>query len=161
MNAHLDLKLLDSVLRWMLKIQDEEGCDISSLFTAFSAVVKIAHRVMHGSGETSDLPSSTTCSIEFQVREWVYSCTSAMLRLISRQELASLISECTHPIYLTQSLMGNLPNRDTKRGHRLSGILGMPWEEGTAYSPLVPKTLQPDTYGFNLYNGILIHPATR
>jgi hypothetical protein len=61
-----------------------------------------------------------------------------------QQKLASLICDCTHPIYLTQCLMGNVPNYDLDASLLLSGILGVVWEKGgdIAYGPFVPNVLQ-------------------
>ncbi|KAH8691251.1 fungal-specific transcription factor domain-containing protein [Talaromyces proteolyticus] len=58
-----------------------------------------------------------------------------------------------------KSLMGNLPNQDTDISRRLSGMLGVIWEDGSEYGPFVPDFLRPHTYGFGISNGIFPHPV--
>ena len=54
----------------------------------------------------------------------------------------------THPMYVTQALLGNTPNRDTAVARSLSEALSMPWEPESSFSPWVSEALQPGEYGF-------------
>ncbi|KAF9870625.1 hypothetical protein CkaCkLH20_11931 [Colletotrichum karsti] len=69
------------------------------------------------------------------------------------QALQSLLGAATHPMYLIQGLMGNLPNRDQSLTIRLAHLLGTPFEGGKPGSPLGSQPLQPETYGFGFGQG--------
>lgn len=67
---------------------------------------------------------------------------------LSLQTIASLLTCVTlYPMYVAQSFMGNMPNRDTGNAKQLAEILGIPWGEN-GYGPFVPDSLIPATYGF-------------
>jgi len=51
------------------------------------------------------------------------------------------------PMYLAQSLMGNMRNSDTHCAEELVGLLGIAWGKN-GYGPFVPDSLMPCTYGF-------------
>lgn len=55
-------------------------------------------------------------------------------------------------MYLAQSFMGNMPNRDTDNAKELAEILGISWGEN-GYGPFVPDSLIPATYGFTFRSG--------
>jgi len=44
-------------------------------------------------------------------------------------------------MYVAQSLMGNLPNRDARIAQALSHILGLSRESGSRYGCFVPESL--------------------
>ncbi|KAK3326679.1 hypothetical protein B0H66DRAFT_167527 [Apodospora peruviana] len=67
------------------------------------------------------------------------------------QTFRELLSSATHPMYLVQGLLTNLPNRDHKISQSIARIIPgiMPLiDESKPYGPLVPACMKPGTYGF-------------
>ena len=58
------------------------------------------------------------------------------------------LENMTHPMLITQALLGNIQNRDTALARSLSAALSMPWDADSPFSPWVPVAQQPATYGF-------------
>lgn len=50
LHVQVDIKLLKSVLRWIVRLKDEEGYDLVNLHTASSAMVRIAESAINGYG---------------------------------------------------------------------------------------------------------------
>lgn len=50
LNVQVDIKLLKSVLRWIVRLKDVEGYDLVNLHTALSATVRIAESAVNGYG---------------------------------------------------------------------------------------------------------------
>ncbi|KAK3985329.1 activator of stress genes 1 [Cladorrhinum sp. PSN332] len=59
-----------------------------------------------------------------------------------------LTCEAYQPMYLAQSFMGNVRNRDTQNAKKVAEILGIEWEDDAQYGAFVPQSLMPATYGF-------------
>jgi hypothetical protein len=68
------------------------------------------------------------------------------------QTFRELLSSATHPMYVAQALLTNVPNRDIELSQSIARILGVPLVESKPYGPLVPECVKPGTYGFGFAN---------
>jgi hypothetical protein len=56
-----------------------------------------------------------------------------------------VLREITHPMYLTQGLMGDMENRDADSAQALASILGLSGQG--RYGAFVPQSMMPESYG--------------
>ncbi|KAH6874359.1 fungal-specific transcription factor domain-containing protein [Thelonectria olida] len=125
--AQCDLKAIRWFRQFIQKMVREEDCDLN--------------QVLHGCIKMEEIASTAMADA---VKE-----PSPDLSLNERREaIASLLGAATHPMFIAQGLMGNLPNSDAEIARTLSGYLGLSWEENPSYGSFVPESLRPEAYGF-------------
>jgi len=79
---------------------------------------------------------------------YVYNARPASRRMLTKhQAIAALLDASVHPMYMVQSLMSNLPSRDTG-AQALASLLGLRWDDDVPYGPLALEVVMPETYGF-------------
>ncbi|KAK4155292.1 activator of stress genes 1 [Chaetomidium leptoderma] len=138
--ARGDLSLLARFVEFLDKMVRDEGCDLQRMRDGISTFEKVAtHAVRAALG--SDMPVNPAL--------WPLSMASGQ----TGNAIAKLLT-CTsyHPMYLTQSFMGNTPNRDTDNAKQLAAILGLSWGKN-GYGPFAPDSLMPATHGFAFGSG--------
>jgi hypothetical protein len=59
-----------------------------------------------------------------------------------------ILPKCTHPMYLAQSLVGNLETPDHEEAKILADVMGVPFDPLSAWGPFAPEALRPDLHGF-------------
>jgi hypothetical protein len=74
---------------------------------------------------------------------WTWLTNTWLPRL--RQNILIVLQLCTHPLWLAQGLLTNLPNRDWENAQELSRLLGVPPNPARAggFGTLVPESLKP------------------
>ncbi|KAH8589853.1 fungal-specific transcription factor domain-containing protein [Bisporella sp. PMI_857] len=125
--ARLDLVALGWFVRFIGRMVNEEGCDLTHMLKGCLAIEK-----------------AVSAAVANRTEDW----SQTVLLDDNANALSSLLSTATHPMYVAQGLMGNLPNLDAEIAHALAGILGTPWEESCSYGPFVPECLRPGSFGF-------------
>ncbi|EQB46796.1 hypothetical protein CGLO_14138 [Colletotrichum gloeosporioides Cg-14] len=145
--ARSDLGATRSFAGFLQRFEKTEGCDLKRVLTACAMLQRTVQYAVDDAQNTmraQNLVGGTGGGISlipgFALNE-------------DAQALQSLLGATTHPMYLVQGLMGNLPNRDQSLTVRLAHLLGTPFEGGKPGSPLGSQPLQPETYGFGFGQG--------
>ncbi|KAL0938319.1 uncharacterized protein CTRU02_204929 [Colletotrichum truncatum] len=145
--ARSDLGATRSFAHFLQRFEKTEGCDLKRVLTACAMMQRTAQHAVDDAQNTmraQNLVGSNGGGVSlipgFSLTE-------------DAQALQSLLGAATHPMYLIQGLMGNLPNRDQSLTVRLAHLLGTPFERGKPGSPLGSQALQPETYGFGFGQG--------
>ncbi|KZL66255.1 fungal specific transcription factor domain protein [Colletotrichum tofieldiae] len=145
--ARGDLAATRNFAHFLQKFEKSEGCDLKRVLTACAFLqrtaqyaVDDAQNMMRAQNLVNNNGGSVSLIPGFSLSE-------------DAQVLQSLLGAATHPMYLVQGLMGNLPNRDQHLIMRLAHLLGTPFESGKPGSPLGSQPLQPETYGFGFGQG--------
>lgn len=162
--ARSDLGATRSFAGFLQRFEKTEGCDLKRVLTACAMLQRTvqyavddaqntmrAQNLVGGTGGGISLIPGFALNEDAQVRHRPAVNTEHYLILF--QALQSLLGATTHPMYLVQGLMGNLPNRDQSLTVRLAHLLGTPFEGGKPGSPLGSQPLQPETYGFGFGQG--------
>ncbi|KAK0705796.1 hypothetical protein B0T21DRAFT_377605 [Apiosordaria backusii] len=138
--APSDTSLLSQFIQF-LSCLISEGCDLHKLrdgISRFEQVAKDAVEAALG----SNMPVNPAL--------WPLSLASGQ----TGKAIATLLTcEAYQPMYLAQSFLGNMPNRDTENAKRFAEILGLQWADNNGYGAFVPESLMPATYGFVFGNG--------
>ncbi|KAF6793728.1 hypothetical protein CMUS01_16071 [Colletotrichum musicola] len=145
--ARADLTATRSFAHFLQKFEKSECCDLKRVLTACAMMQRTAQYTVDDAQNTmraQNIVGSNAGGVSlipgFSLNE-------------DAQALQSLLGAATHPMYLIQGLMGNLPNRDQSLTIRLAHCLGTPFEGGKPGSPLGAQALQPETYGFGFGQG--------
>ncbi|UQC86042.1 uncharacterized protein CLUP02_11541 [Colletotrichum lupini] len=145
--ARGDLAATRNFAHFLQKFEKSEGCDLKRVLTACAMMqrtaqyaVDDAQNIMRAQNLVGNNGGGVPLIPGFSLGE-------------DAQVLQSLLGTATHPMYLVQGLMGNLPNRDQNLTMRLAQLLGTPFESGKPGSPLGSQPLQPETYGFGFGQG--------
>ncbi|KAF4777976.1 hypothetical protein HER10_EVM0011053 [Colletotrichum scovillei] len=145
--ARGDLAATRNFAHFLQKFEKSEGCDLKRVLTACAMMqrtaqyaVDDAQNIMRAQNLVGNNGGGVPLIPGFSLSE-------------DAQVLQSLLGTATHPMYLVQGLMGNLPNRDQNLTMRLAQLLGTPFESGKPGSPLGSQPLQPETYGFGFGQG--------
>ncbi|OHE93291.1 hypothetical protein CORC01_11434 [Colletotrichum orchidophilum] len=145
--ARGDLAATRNFAHFLQKFEKSEGCDLKRVLTACAMMQRTAQHTVDDAQNimrTQNLVGNDGGGVSlipgFSLSE-------------DAQVLHSLLGTATHPMYLIQGLMGNLPNRDQNLTMRLAQLLGTPFESGKPGSPLGSQPLQPETYGFGFGQG--------
>ncbi|KAH6962399.1 fungal-specific transcription factor domain-containing protein [Ilyonectria sp. MPI-CAGE-AT-0026] len=126
-NAQSDIVLLRNFTRFIATMMNQSCCDLDAALTMSQAMEKIGVTAIH---ETTEAPQQS------------------LPRGRNIQALSNMVMAITHPMYLVQGLMSNLPNRDEDTCHAFATLMNISWEPRSPYGPLVPQCLRPDVQGF-------------
>ncbi|KAL2119936.1 hypothetical protein VTJ04DRAFT_6897 [Mycothermus thermophilus] len=130
-----DVQLLATFRRQVAQMQSESDVQLQGLMKACSAIEGFAAaavaRARSGGVVPMEVLSSLPCS-----RETIAYVVENILRVLQL---------CTHPLWLAQGLLTNLPNRDWENAQELSRLLGVPPNPARAggFGTLVPESLKP------------------
>ncbi|KAK1750078.1 activator of stress genes 1 [Echria macrotheca] len=133
--AEGDLAVIDSFVRFLEKMAHEEGCDLERMIDGVNKFRNLARDAV-GAAKASIMPVNPAL--------WPLNVASGCT---AKAIATSLTCEVYHPMYIAQSFMGNMPNRDTVEAKRLAEKVVISWGEN-GYGPFVPDSLMPATYGF-------------
>ncbi|SPO06380.1 uncharacterized protein DNG_09069 [Cephalotrichum gorgonifer] len=128
--TRLHLAMINSLVEFAQSLVDEEGLDLHGILNGCKAIRQVATDAL---GETTS-PDRTEQLLAYTLPQ--------------AQMVVSQLQQVTHPMYVAQALLGNIPNRDTATARMLSDSLGMPWDEESPFSPWVPEGFRPETHGF-------------
>ncbi|KAJ9137160.1 Fungal specific transcription factor [Pleurostoma richardsiae] len=131
--ARSDAKTIMSFVLFVEKMMKEEGCNLKNVLRGCFEMSKVANAAIVNAGTGAGSPAQGLSQ--------------------TSEDVASLLKSLTHPMYLAQGLMGNLPNRDAEIVQEFSTALGFSSEEGNQYGCFVPTSLKPETYAFSFGPG--------
>ncbi|TEA19734.1 Fusaridione A cluster transcription factor fsdR [Colletotrichum sidae] len=157
--ARSDLAATRSFAHFLQRFEKSEGCDLKRVLTACAMMQRTAQYAVDDAQNT--MRAQNLVGGGGGGGGGGCAAAGSGLTLIppgfalsdDAQALHSLLGAATHPMYLIQGLMGNLPNRDQGLTVRLAHLLGTPFEGGKPGSPLGSQALQPETYGFGFGQG--------
>ncbi|KAL1838204.1 hypothetical protein VTJ49DRAFT_2931 [Mycothermus thermophilus] len=135
--AAADAQLLAAFRRQVAQMQSEGDFPLSALVRACSALEGIAHvavaRAKNGGVLPMEVPGGLPC--EREMLPYVLGTVQRLLR------------SCTHPMWLVQGLLTNLPNRDSEKSREFARVLGIPNPAGPdLFGPLVPECMKPGKF---------------
>ncbi|KAH6845744.1 hypothetical protein B0I37DRAFT_447587 [Chaetomium sp. MPI-CAGE-AT-0009] len=136
-DAEADAELLRGFGREVTRMQDEGDCQISNLLQACLGLEQLANVSI--SQVQNDQGLEAGADPEPSQNAFLHDAV---------QTFRELLSSATHPMYVAQALLTNVPNRDIEISHSIARILGVPLVESEPYGPLVSECVKPGTYGF-------------
>lgn len=134
-DSKIDVLLLSRFAKFLDIMVVDEGCDLERIRDGLLKFEKVASHAV-------DAALSSAMPVH-----------PAMWPLIAASgqtgKAISVLMACASlfPMYLAQSLLGNMHNRDTKNAKMLAEMLEIPWGDD-GYGPFVPETLVPARWGF-------------
>lgn len=137
--ARLNLQMIERLVQALEALVNDEDLDLGGVLKGCTAMQRVGTQAV--SGDThQEMPKA--------LRE-IHTLVSSSTRHAKPTETNGLqLGGMTHPMFVAQALLGNMPNRDTEVARSLSAALSMPWEAEARFSPWVPTGMQPETYGF-------------
>ncbi|KDN71102.1 hypothetical protein CSUB01_07192 [Colletotrichum sublineola] len=142
--ARGDLAATRNFAHFLQKFEKSEGCDLRRVLKGLAFLQRTAQHAVDDAQNMMRAHSLTGNNA---------GSGSSIPGFILSEDAQSLFGAATHPMYLVQGLVGNLPNRDQHLIIRLANLLGTPLERGKPGSPLGSQPLQPETYGFGFGQG--------
>ncbi|KAK0730250.1 hypothetical protein B0H67DRAFT_638772 [Lasiosphaeris hirsuta] len=156
--AKSDLSLFASFVRFLEVMVHEHGCDLQRVLDGVAKFEKVANDAV-GAAFGSAMPvnpalwplsiaSGCTGKVGALVLVRLGTSSHAELNVLIQAIANLLLCESHHPMYVTQSFIGNTPNIDTEVAKQIAEVLDIPWGEN-GYGPFVPDSLMPATHGFS------------
>ncbi|KAK4039725.1 hypothetical protein C8A01DRAFT_36262 [Parachaetomium inaequale] len=136
-DAEADAELLRGFGRQVKRMQNDGDFEMSNLLKAYLGLEQLANAAI--SQTRNDEALEAGAEPEPSQDAFPHNVV---------QRFKELLTSATHPMYLAQGLLTNLPNRDIDIYQSIARILGMPLVESDPYGPLVPGCTKPGTYGF-------------